>query len=101
MAWLNLNDLWASKTALVRLVEHYDLSGYRTSHLEIQKLAYFLKMAGEPELQGLTYRRSHYGPYVHKLDQSLEGTEGKGSCDQGSDHALDRVSQLIEGFQTP
>lgn len=101
MAWLNLDNLRGSKTALVRLVERYDLSGYRTSYLEIQKLAYLLKVVGEPELQGLTYRRSHYGPYAHNLSQALAGTEGDDSSDQGSDRALDRVSQLIEGFETP
>ncbi|MGB6013499.1 MAG: Appr-1-p processing protein, partial [Nodosilinea sp.] len=101
MAWLNLDNLWASKTALMRLVERYDLSGYRTSHLEIQKLAYLLKVAGEPELQGLTYRRSNYGPYAHNLGQALEGTEGDDGWDQGRDRPLDRVSQLIEGFETP
>jgi hypothetical protein len=101
MAWLNLDNLWASKTALVRLVERYDLSGYRTSHLEMQKLAYLLKVAGEPGLQGLTYRRSHYGPYAYNLSYALGGMEGDNGWDPGSDRPLDRVSQLIEGFETP
>jgi len=52
MAWPNLDNLWASKTALMRLVERYDLLGYCTSHLEMQTLAYFLNVAGEPGLQG-------------------------------------------------
>ncbi|MGB7312054.1 MAG: hypothetical protein WA939_03895 [Nodosilinea sp.] len=101
MAWLNLDNLWASKTALMRLVERYDLSGYRTSHLENQKLAYLLKVAGEPALQGLIYRRSHHGPYAYNLSQALEGMKGKDDYGQGRDRLVDRVSQLIAGFETP
>lgn len=85
MAWLNLDNLRPSKTALVRLVERYNLSGYRTSHLEIQKLAYLLKVAGEPELQRLTYRRSNYGPDAYNLSHALDGMEGDDGCDQGRD----------------
>ncbi|MGB7313322.1 MAG: Appr-1-p processing protein, partial [Nodosilinea sp.] len=48
-----------------------------------------------------TYRRSNYGPYAHNLGQALEGTEGDDGWDQGRDRPLDRVSQLIEGFETP
>lgn len=63
----NLDNLFATKTALRRLTAYYRLSGYPTSYLEIQKLAYLLKVAGEPELQGLIYRRSHHGPYAYNL----------------------------------
>lgn len=101
MAWLNLDNLRASKTALMRLVERYDLSGYRISHLEIQKLAYLLKVAGEPGLQGLIYHRSHYGPYAYNLSHTLGGMEVGDGCDPGSDLPFDRVSQLIEEFETP
>ncbi len=101
MAWLNLDNLRASKTALVRLVERYDLSGYRTSHLEVQKLAYLLKVAGESGLQDLIYRRSYCGPYAYNLSHALSGMEVGEGYDLGCDRPFDRVSQLIEGFETP
>jgi uncharacterized protein YwgA len=52
---------------LIRLLELYGSCGYRTSYIEMQKLVYFLKVAGEPTLQKLEYERSHYGPYAHNL----------------------------------
>jgi O-acetyl-ADP-ribose deacetylase (regulator of RNase III) len=118
----------AARAALVRILERYMLSGYRTSRIEIQKLAYFLKAAGEPALQKLDYQRFHYGPYAHNLDHALKRLEGhyiRGYGDgsdraqievlpegheaaqnflaqaQNADHHLERVSQLIEGFETP
>jgi len=39
------------RAALIDILEIYGLSGYLTSRIEIQKLAYFLKVAGEPALQ--------------------------------------------------
>lgn len=118
----------AARAALIRLLELYGLPGYRTSRIEIQKLAYFLKVAGEPALQKLDYCRFHYGPYAHNLNHALQRMEGhyiRGYGD-GSDRAqiqvlpegheaaqvflekeqdirqhLERVSQLIQGFETP
>lgn len=101
MTWLNLDNLFASKTALGRLTAYYRLSGYPTSYLEIQKLAYLLKVAGEPALQGLIYRRSHHGPYAYNLSQALEGMKGKDDYGQDRDLLVERISQLIEGFETP
>ena len=101
MTWLNLDNLSASKSALGRLTAYYRLSGYSASYQEIQKLAYLLKVAGEPALQGLIYRRSHHGPYAYNLSQALEGMKGKDDYRQGRDRRVDRVSQLIAGFETP
>jgi len=83
------------------LLELYGRSGYRASYIEVQKLTYLLKVAGEPELQGLIYRRSNYGPYAYNLSHALGGTDDNNGCGQGSDRPLERVSQLIEGFETP
>jgi O-acetyl-ADP-ribose deacetylase (regulator of RNase III) len=118
----------AARAALIRLLELYGLPGYRTSRIEIQKLAYFLKVAGEPALQKLEYKRFHYGPYSHDLGHAIQRMEGhylRGYGD-GSDRAkiqvlptghqaaqtflankqdahqhLEKVSRLIEGFETP
>ncbi|WOD36915.1 macro domain-containing protein [Nodosilinea sp. E11] len=118
----------AFRASLIRILELYGLPGYSASRIEIQKLAYFLKVAGEPTLQTLIYQRFRYGPYAHNLGHALQGMEGhyiRGYGD-GSDRAqiqvlpegykaaqrflaesqkadpyLNRVSQLIEGFETP
>jgi len=118
----------AARAALIRVLELYGLSGYRTSRIEIQKLAYFLKVAGEPALQKLDYQKFQYGPYSNDLGHALDRIEGhyiQGYGD-GSDRAqiqvlpaghtaaqdflsqqqaagqyLERVGQLIEGFETP
>jgi O-acetyl-ADP-ribose deacetylase (regulator of RNase III) len=118
-----------ARAALLCLIDLYTQSGYRASRIEIQKLAYFLKVAGEPALQKLDYQRWHFGPYAHNLGHSLQHMEGhfiRGYGD-GSDRAqiqvlpqgreeavqylqqsqsnngayLDRVSNLIQGFETP
>jgi O-acetyl-ADP-ribose deacetylase (regulator of RNase III)/uncharacterized protein YwgA len=118
----------AVRAALIGILEIYGLSGYRISRIEIQKLAYFLKVAGEPALQSLEYQRFHYGPYAHNLGHALQGMEGhyiRGYGDgseraqiqvlpeghqaaqdflaqtQDADRYLERVRQLIEGFETP
>lgn len=52
-----------ARAALIQVLERYGLLGYRMSRIEIPKLAYFLKAAGEPALQDLKYGRFHYGPY--------------------------------------
>ena len=118
----------SARAVLIRVLELYGLSGYRTSRIEIQKLAYFLKAAGEPALQKLQYQKFHYGPYAHNLGHALQRMEGhyiQGYGD-GSDRAqiqvlpagheaandflahektasqcLEQVSRLIEGFETP
>lgn len=113
-----------ASAALIRLLELYGLPGYRTSRIEIQKLAYFLKVAGEPALQKLEYKRFPYGPYAHDLGHLLQRMEGhyiRGYGDgsqrsqirvlpEGHQEAqaesqqnpyLEKVSHLIEGFETP
>ena len=117
-----------ARAALILVLERYRLPGYRMSRVEIQKLAYFLKSAGEPALQKLNYQKFQYGPYSKDLDHAISRMEGhyiRGYGD-GSDRAqvqvlpaghkaaqaflekeqaankyLERVSQLIEGFETP
>lgn len=101
---------------------------YRLSLVEVQKLAYFLQLAGE-DLR-LAYRAHYYGPYADDLRKALRNTEGHytrgigdgknspetplellpGAVEEGraflKDKSetltrLDRVSTLIEGFETP
>jgi O-acetyl-ADP-ribose deacetylase (regulator of RNase III) len=115
-----------ARAAIVRLIQQYGVPGYRLSLLEIQKLAYFLQEAGE-DLK-LEFVRSRYGPYAEKLNFPLQRIEGhfiRGYGDRSrdaqifvlpgaveiadrflakhldTDARLQRVSQFIEGFETP
>ena len=93
----------------------------------MQKLAYFLQEAGEP--LRLRYEPGHYGPYAANLNKVLERIEGhlirghgdsqkpdvevnllNGAAQEAdaflvsrpeSRDRLERVSALIEGFETP
>jgi hypothetical protein len=115
-----------SRAALVTLMVSYGIPGYRLTLLEVQKLAYFLQMAGQP--LSLDFVPHKFGPYAEKLNHVLQRMEGhfiRGYGDRSSEasihlmpdaveeaHAflasdaataerLERVGALIEGFETP
>lgn len=115
-----------ARALFIRLLELYGIPGYRLTKLEIQKLAYFLQVAGEP--LKLRYIKHQFGPYADNLNHVLQHIEGhfiKGYGDrsnksqlyvlpEGSQTAhryldqhpdanerLERVSNLIMGFETP
>jgi hypothetical protein len=119
-------QLTLGRAALIELIYRYALPGYRLTQLEIQKLGYFLQMAGEP--LRLDYVKQQYGPYAENLNfvlQRLEGhyLRGYGARAGGStifllpgatEEAeaflaaypetrvrLERVSKVIQGFETP
>lgn len=117
----------AARALFIKLMDHYSALHYRRTLLEIQKLAYFLQEAGEP--LRLRFEKGLYGPYAHNLNKVLETLEGhyiRGFGDsQKPDteidllpHAveeaddflkqhtesvkrLEKVSDLIAGFETP
>lgn len=116
-----------ARALFIRLMQQYSEMSYRLTLLEIQKLAYLLQEAGEP--LRLKYEAGHYGPYAHNLNKVLEVLEAhyiKGYGDsqkpdveiallpgaieeaesflsnqKDSTKRLKRVSDLIEGFETP
>jgi len=116
-----------ARALFIKLMQQYTELAYRLTLLEIQKLAYFLQEAGEP--LRLKYEPGIYGPYAHNLNKVLEVLEGhftRGYGDTQSpdveiellpgapqaadeflkDHPdsrkrLERVAELIEGFETP
>ena len=119
-------NLTVGRAALIELIEHYALPGYRLTQLEIQKLAYFLQMAGEP--LKLNYVKQKYGPYAENLHFVLQRINGHYLTGYGdrsgranlrlmpgareeaeaflSQHPetkqrLERVARLIQGFETP
>lgn len=116
-----------ARALLIKLMHRYAEATYRLTLLEIQKLAYFLQVSGEP--LRLRFEAGHYGPYAENLNkvlQTIEGhfTRGFGDSpkpdndiellagaieaadvylDPTSDsyHRLSQVAELIDGYETP
>ena len=68
------------RALILAVAERYNVLGFDISHLEIQKLAYFLQELGQKDL-GLRFEKGHYGPYATNLKHliaHLEGTYIKG-----------------------
>jgi O-acetyl-ADP-ribose deacetylase (regulator of RNase III) len=117
----------SARALFIKLMEQYAALDYGRTLLEVQKLAYFLQVSGEP--LRLRYEPGMYGPYAHNLNKVLETLEGhylRGygdsqrpsaeiellpgaveaaevflAADSESRRRLARVAQLIEGFETP
>lgn len=116
----------AGRAAIVGLMGRYALPGYRLTLLEIQKLAYFMQFSGEP--LKLDFQKQRYGPYsetLHYVLQRIEGHFVRGYGDRSRDASVyvlpealseaeqflsseletlrrfERVSALIEGYETP
>ena len=114
------------RALVLRLLGLYGAAGYRHSMLEVQKLTYFLQAAGENLKLGFV--KYHYGPYADNLNHVLQRIEGhyiRGYGDRSKDaeiyvleegaeqaasflaqdndarERLERVAELIEGFETP
>jgi O-acetyl-ADP-ribose deacetylase (regulator of RNase III) len=62
------------RAALVRLLSRYQALAMESSLIEVQKLLYFLQLAGEP--QRLNYTKGIYGPYADNLRHVLSIVEG-------------------------
>ena len=118
----------AGRAAILKVLDTYRALEYGLSRIEVQKLAYFLQEAGE-ELT-LSFVKHRYGPYSEELRHALNSMEGhfiRGLGDgvveaeiepvedalaeaeefvKANGHAalekhVERVAQLIEGFQSP
>ncbi|MFM9117679.1 MAG: macro domain-containing protein [Planctomycetota bacterium] len=116
-----------ARALFIKLMQQYSVMAYRLTLLEVQKLAYFLQEAGEP--LKLNYVAHTYGPYADNLNQVLQVIEGHftrgygdspkpdrdiellpgaveaadavlSSCSKSLSR-LQRVAELIEGFETP
>ncbi|MFN6527285.1 macro domain-containing protein [Nostoc sp. ChiSLP03a] len=122
-------NMTRGRALIIHLLEAYGIPGYELTKLEIQKLAYFLQEAGET--LKLPYVKHLYGPYANNLNHVLKHIEGhyiRGYGDgtskaesaeiyvlpEGREAAqafleiepdaqkrLERVSNLIYGFETP
>ena len=115
-----------ARALFVRLLEIYEIPGYRLTKIEIQKLAYFLQEAQEP--LKLRYKKHNFGPYADNLNHVLQALDGhfiRGYGDRSqksqmyvlpegrkaahsylkehpeANDRLQKVSNLITGFETP
>lgn len=118
------------RAAVLGLIDRYVSTGfgYRLSLLEVQKLVYFLVVAGEP-MEKVVFQKHHYGPYADVLRHVLNRMEGHfitGYADgqnkpetpielkedaskealaylekhQKTKQHFDKVANLIEGFES-
>ena len=120
-------NMTPARALIVKVIERYPQLSYRLTLLEVQKLAYFLQEAGEP--LRLKYEPGHFGPYATNLNKVLERIEGHYTLGYGdsqrpdqdldlvqgviekadrminehpeSAERLERVAELIEGYETP
>lgn len=119
-------SMTAGRAVLLVLMDRYAQPGYRLTLLEVQKLAYFLQLAGQP--LKLQFEKNKYGPYaetLHHVLQRMDGhfIRGYGDRSQQASITLDptavvdaekflsdsheindrfgRVERLIDGFETP
>lgn len=117
----------SARALFIKLMAQYSELDYSKTLLEIQKIAYFLQEAGEK--LNLRFEKHKYGPYAPNLDKALEVLEGhyiRGLGDSQNPYSeidllpdavetatlfledqkeslerLDRVGNLIRGFETP
>ena len=125
----NVPKMTSGRAALVGLMHRYlcGLLDPVVTLLEVHKLMYFMQLADEPLKLG--FQKGHYGPYAEKLRHVLRQMEGhliSGYKDGGdapgrqlelvpgaiedatafldrrpeTKERLDRVAQLVEGFES-
>jgi O-acetyl-ADP-ribose deacetylase (regulator of RNase III) len=115
------------RAAILALLETYKSVDYGLSKIEVQKLAYFLQVAGQ-DLK-LKFVKHHYGPYADALRHALERMDGHyiqgvgdgvveaeiapvdealieaklflGKADSTINSQIQSVADLIEGYQSP
>ena len=114
------------RASLIGLIGAYSVLAFEASHLEAQKLLYFLAEAGEP--LDVHFAKGPYGPYDENMKHALRDMEGHYLDGFGEGNRLDpvslapdaacaasayleeypetkarieRVIRLIEGFETP
>jgi O-acetyl-ADP-ribose deacetylase (regulator of RNase III) len=119
-----------SRANMLRLLSEYYVLGYDLTLLEIQKILFFLQVAGEP--LKLQFSKGQYGPYADNLRHVLNRFEGhflegfgdgknsprtpirlfddavseavrvsEESSTPEQQERVRRVFQLIEGFESP
>jgi O-acetyl-ADP-ribose deacetylase (regulator of RNase III) len=68
-------ELTKARALVLALADRYNVLGFDISHLEIQKLTFFLQEFGQSDLK-LKFEKGHYGPYALNLKHLLAHLEG-------------------------
>jgi hypothetical protein len=121
-------NMTSARAAIIKIISIYREMEYGLTRIEVQKLAYFLEMAGQP--LNLAFVKDSYGPYSDKLRRVLKALDGHyivgvgdfadesdiavlpGAIDEADEfirtsgdddlaHQVERVRNLISGFETP
>jgi O-acetyl-ADP-ribose deacetylase (regulator of RNase III) len=75
-----LEELTPARALIAELVRRYGVLGLECSHLEVQKLAWFLQRVvaklGVDDPLGLKFAANKYGPYSDRLRHLLNGLDG-------------------------
>jgi O-acetyl-ADP-ribose deacetylase (regulator of RNase III) len=120
--------LTPARAAIIKIISIYREMEYGLTKIEVQKLAYFLERAGQP--LDLVFVKHNFGPYSDKLRHVLKALDGhyivgvgdfagesdiavvpgavaeadafiKTSGDDDLANQVERVRNLINGFETP
>ena len=121
-------NMTPARAAIIKIISIYREMEYGLTKIEVQKLAYFLEKAGQP--LNLDFVKHNYGPYSYKLRHVLKALDGhyiigvgdfagesdiavvpgavteadafiKASGDDDLANQVERVRNLIKGFETP
>jgi O-acetyl-ADP-ribose deacetylase (regulator of RNase III) len=75
-----LEELTPARALIAELIRRYGVLGLECSHLEVQKLAWFLQRAmiksGVDDPLGLQFSANKYGPYSDRLRHLLNALDG-------------------------
>jgi O-acetyl-ADP-ribose deacetylase (regulator of RNase III) len=69
-------ELTKVRALLLTLLRRYTILGFEITHIEAQKLAYFLQEFGQTDMR-LAYQKGTYGPYAYNLQHLLRQLEGE------------------------
>ena len=68
-------ELTKARALILTLIRRYTILGFDVTHIEAQKLAYFLQEFGQTDLR-LQYQQGTYGPFAYNLKHLLSRLEG-------------------------
>lgn len=87
-------NMTSGRAAVLGLMNRFAVPGYRLSLLEVQKLAYFLQIAGEP--LSLNFVKHKYGPYAETLHHVLQRLEGHFIRAMAIEAAMFRLASFLK-----
>ncbi len=90
-------NMTPGRAAILKVIETYRLLNYGLSKIEVQKLAYFLQIAGE-DLK-LKFEKNNFGPYADALRHALNRMDGhfvRGVGDGVVESEIEPIQEALE-----